>query len=89
MHHRSLNWDLMQGYYKDVNLKVVNFQILDLNAEAIYEKAFEAATVLKELIENYGVRKFKVIEYSYNILRKFLYIVLPGWEEHLIQWLYI
>jgi hypothetical protein len=55
MKHRSIEWLDQKEFYKKYDIKAMNFSILDMNADDMAFKAFDAATFLNELIEKYSV----------------------------------
>lgn len=56
MKYRFLDWNDLRNDYREKSIKVVNYSILDMNAEDIKFKAYEGANLLQELVEKYGVR---------------------------------
>ena len=58
MRHRSINWEEIKKYYESKQILAVNFEIIDMNKEDMEIKAFHAASLLKQLIQNYNVNNF-------------------------------
>ena len=55
MRHRLINWDEMKKYYESKQILAVNFEIIDMSKEDMEIKAFHAASLLKQLIQNHNV----------------------------------
>jgi len=53
MKHRSIDWEELKRCYRDSKIKVINFSITDMCVEDIRCKAYDAATVLNELVNKY------------------------------------
>lgn len=53
MRHRSIDWEYLRLLYHNSNIKAINFSIIDMCAEDIFLKAFDAASYLNELVEKY------------------------------------
>lgn len=56
MKYRSLDWEELKQFYRENNVKVVNFTIMDMSAEDIRFKAYDGANILNELVVKYEVR---------------------------------
>jgi protein-tyrosine phosphatase len=52
MRHRSINWEDMKEHYELRGIKAVNFEIVDMSPEDMEIKAYQAAKLLKELMED-------------------------------------
>jgi len=57
MRHRSIDWEYLRLCYHNSNIKAINFSIIDMCAEDIFLKAFDAASYLNELVEKYDVKE--------------------------------
>lgn len=67
MKYRSIDWADIKEYYKKYDIKAINFSILDMNADDMSMKAFDAATFLNELITKYKVSKKLISQISESL----------------------
>ena len=53
MKYRSIDWNEIKEIYKKYEIKAVNFAIVDMSPDDMAYKAFDAATLLNELVTKY------------------------------------
>lgn len=75
MKYRSIQWDFIKSLYEDNQILAINFQIIDMDFEDLKNKGYEAAQILKKLIEKMNVISYISILFKKTSFRKFTYTV--------------
>jgi len=56
--HRGINWDKMLDYYKERGITCIHFPIHDFNETDLTSKLEDGARVLKEMIQDQGLKVY-------------------------------
>ena len=52
MKYRSIDWKSLEKIYEKMQIKVINFEIIDMDGSDFINKAIEACKLLKELFSS-------------------------------------